>query len=60
MESVHSRMYRAASVDLLGEPWRPLDELLARVDAITLEGAMEACEAFFHPDRQTVVHLGPE
>ena len=59
MESVHSRMYRAASVDLLGEPWRPLDELLARVDAVTLEGAMEACEAFFHPDRQTVVHLGP-
>ena len=33
--------------------------LLARVDAVTLEGAMEACEAFFHPDRQTVVHLGP-
>lgn len=59
MESVHSRMYRAAAVELLGEPWRPLDETLARVDAVTLEGAMEACAAYFHPDRQTVVHLGP-
>ena len=59
MESVHSRMYRAAAVELFDEPWRPLDDLLAEVDAVTLEGAREVCAAFFQPDKQTVVHLGP-
>ena len=29
LESVSSRMYRAASVELYGEPYRTLDELLA-------------------------------
>jgi predicted Zn-dependent peptidase len=35
MESVAARMYRAAAVELFDEPYRPLDEVLARVDAIT-------------------------
>ena len=35
LESVSSRMYRAASVELYGEPYRTLDELLALIDAIT-------------------------
>jgi predicted Zn-dependent peptidase len=59
MESVHSRMYRAAGVELFDEPWMGLDEILAKVDAVTLEQARQACAEFFHPDRQTVVHLGP-
>jgi predicted Zn-dependent peptidase len=59
MESVPSRMYRAAAVELLDEPWLPLDDLLAQVDAVTLDGAREVCAAYFQPDRQTVVHLGP-
>jgi predicted Zn-dependent peptidase len=59
MESVHSRMYRAAAVELFEEPWMGLDEMLAQLDAVTLEQANAACEEFFHPDRQTVVQLGP-
>jgi len=59
MESVSSRMYRAAAGDLFGEPWLPLDALLAQVDAVTLDGARDVCASFFQPDRQTVVHLGP-
>lgn len=59
MESVHSRMYRAAAVELFDEPWLPLDDLLAQVDRVTLDGARDACTTFFQPDRQTVVHLGP-
>lgn len=59
MESVHSRMYRAAAVDLFDEPWRPLDAVLAEIDAITPDEARAVCEAYFHPDRQTVVRLGP-
>lgn len=59
MESVHSRMYRAAAVDLFDEPWRPLDAILAEIDAVTVDQARAVCEAYFHPDRQAVVHLGP-
>jgi predicted Zn-dependent peptidase len=60
MEGVHSHMYRAAAVDLFEEPWMSLDELLAQVNAVTLEVANAACAEFFHPDRQTVVQLGPK
>ena len=37
LESVSSRMYRAASVELYGEPYRTLDEMLALIDGITVE-----------------------
>ncbi|MDA1081773.1 MAG: pitrilysin family protein [Gemmatimonadetes bacterium] len=60
MESVSSRMYRAAGVELFGEPWLPLDDLLARVDSVTLDATRDVCTEFFAPDRQTVVHLGPQ
>lgn len=59
MESVGSRMYRAAATELFGEPWMTLDQLLQQVDAITLDGTRAACEEFFAPDRQTIIHLGP-
>jgi len=59
MESVSSRMYRAAGVELFGEPYVPIDEVLARVDAITVDETQDVCAAFFPPDRQTLVSLGP-
>lgn len=59
MESVSSRMYRAAAVDLFDEPYRPLDEVLARVDAITTGEVQAVCRDFYGPDQQTVVRLGP-
>jgi predicted Zn-dependent peptidase len=59
LESVSSRMYRAAGVELYDEEYRTLDELLALVDSITGENVMEVCREFFSPDKQTVVSLGP-
>ena len=59
MESVTSRMYRAAAVELFAEPYAPLDEVLARIDAISDETAREVCATFFRPELQTVVRLGP-
>jgi len=59
MESVSSRMYRAAGVELFGEPYIPIDELLAKIDAITVDEARQVCAEFFEPERQTVVVLGP-
>ena len=52
-------MYRAAGVELYGEPYRPLDEVLALVDAIDEETVRSVCATFFAPDRQTVLSLGP-
>lgn len=59
MESVSARMYRAAAVDLFHEPYRPLDEVLARVDAVTSGEVASVCRDFFGVDQQTVVRLGP-
>jgi predicted Zn-dependent peptidase len=59
MESVSARMYRAAAVEIYGEPYRPLDEVLARVDAITSGDVQSVCESFYGLDQQTVVRLGP-
>lgn len=59
MESVMARMYRAAAVELYDEPYRPLDEVLARIDAITAGDVASVCRDFFSPDAQTLVRLGP-
>jgi predicted Zn-dependent peptidase len=59
LESPTARMYRAAAVDLYGEPYRTLDEMLALVDAIEPGTIHELAREFFAPDAQTVVSLGP-
>ncbi len=59
LESVSSRMYRAASVELYGEPYRSLDEVLALIDGITSEDVAAVAREFFLPERMTVVSLGP-
>jgi predicted Zn-dependent peptidase len=59
LESVTSRMYRAAGVELYGEPFRSLDAVLAEIERITDDDVRAACQEFFPPERQTVVTLGP-
>ena len=59
MESTSARMYRAAAVELFDEPYRPLGEVLARVDAITSDDVAQVCREFFAMEQQTVVRLGP-
>jgi predicted Zn-dependent peptidase len=60
LESVSARMYRAASVELYGEPYRTLDEVLALVDAITPDQVHDVAREYFAPERMTVVSLGPQ
>jgi predicted Zn-dependent peptidase len=60
LESVSSRMYRAAAVELYGEPFKPLDEVLAVIDRISDDDVAAACRDFFAPEAQTVLSLGPE
>jgi predicted Zn-dependent peptidase len=60
LESPSSRMYRAAGVELYGEPYRTLDEVLALVDAIDSITVAEICKTYYSPARQTLVSLGPK
>ena len=59
LESPSSRMYRAAGVELYGEPYRTLDEVLALIDAIDAETVSAICKTFYAPARQTLLSLGP-
>lgn len=59
LESPTARMYRAAAVDLYGEPYRSLDEMLALVDGISGSTIHELAREYFAPEKQTVVSLGP-
>jgi len=59
LESVSSRMYRAAGVELYDEEYRSLDELLALVDGIDRDLVGQICSEFFAPEAQTIVSLGP-
>lgn len=58
LESPSARMFRVAATELYGEPFRPLDEMLARIDAITPDDVAEVSAQFFNPARQTVLTLG--
>lgn len=60
MEGISSRMYRAATTALYGEPFRSVDELMALVDAIDEDTVLEVARDFFNPDRQVLVSLGPQ
>ena len=59
LESVSSRMYRCAAVELYGEPFKTLDEMIAEIESVTGEQVLAAARDFFAPERQTVVSLGP-
>ncbi len=60
LESVSSRMYRAASVELYGEPYRTLDDILTLIDGISVDDVAQVARDFFDPDQLTVVSLGPK
>jgi len=59
LESTGARLYRLTTFALHDEPWMGLDDLLARVDAVSGEEVAELAYRYFHPDRQLVMRLGP-
>jgi len=60
LESSSSRMHRLAGTELYGEPYLEIDEIMRRVDAVTLEDVHALAAEFFDPARQVVMRLGPE
>jgi predicted Zn-dependent peptidase len=59
LESPLARMGRLAGFALHDDPYRPLDRMLAEIDAVTGDDVAAVAAEFFPADRQTVVRLGP-
>ncbi len=59
LEGTTARMNRLAAHVLQGEPYRPLDEIIRLVDAVTQEETQTLAAAFLAPARMTSVRLGP-
>jgi predicted Zn-dependent peptidase len=59
LESPGSRMGRLASMELTGDRYRRIDEVLAEIDAVTGDSVREIAREFLSPERQTVLRLGP-
>jgi predicted Zn-dependent peptidase len=60
LESTGARLYRLAGFALYEEPFLDLDELLARIDAVSADEVAAAAATFYDPDRQLLLRLGPE
>ena len=59
LESPMARMGRLAGFSLHDDPYRPLDRMLAEIDAVTAGDIAAVGAEFFPSERQTVVRLGP-
>jgi predicted Zn-dependent peptidase len=59
LESTGARLHRLAGFALFGEPFFSLDELLQRIDRVTVEDVREVAGEFFDPERQFILALGP-
>lgn len=60
LESPAARMGRLAGFTLHGDRYRPLDEMLAEIDAVTADDVAAVAAEFFPAERQTMVRLGPD
>jgi predicted Zn-dependent peptidase len=59
LESVGGRLYRLALQELHEEPYRSVDEMLARIDGVTMDQTAEVAAEWLDPERWVTVRLGP-
>ncbi len=59
LESPSARMGRLAGSILHDDEYRPLDHVLAEIDAVSEADVAAVAAEFFVPERQTVLRLGP-
>ncbi len=59
LESTSARLYRLAGFALYDQPYRTLDDVLGRIDAVSEEDIALAASRYFAPDSQMVLTLGP-
>jgi predicted Zn-dependent peptidase len=60
LESPVARMGRLAGFTLHDDEYRPLDEMLGEIDAVSGDEVARVAAEFFAPDRQTILRLGPK
>lgn len=60
LESSSARLHRLAGSALYDEPFRALEEIVAKVDAVTAAEVAELAATYYDPSRQTVLRLGPD
>jgi predicted Zn-dependent peptidase len=60
LESPMARMARLAGFTLYDDYYRPLDDMLAAVDAVTPDEIAAVAAEFFPAERQSLVILGPD
>ncbi|MBE3598126.1 MAG: insulinase family protein [Limnochordaceae bacterium] len=59
LESTSHRMSRLARCELTGEAYLPADEVLARIEAVTVEQVHRLAASMFLPDRYAYAAVGP-
>jgi predicted Zn-dependent peptidase len=59
LESPGGRVQRLAQQELSGEPYRTVDEVLGRIDSITMEETAEVAAEWLDPEQWLTVRLGP-
>jgi predicted Zn-dependent peptidase len=60
LESTGARMNRLGSELLAGGPLESIDEVIARIDAVTLEDLGALVEALWAPERLSAAGIGPD
>jgi predicted Zn-dependent peptidase len=60
LESTGARMNRLGSELLAGMPLDSIDEVVARIDAVTLDDLSALVEALWAPDRLSAAGIGPD
>jgi predicted Zn-dependent peptidase len=59
LESSSARLHRLVGTELYGEPYRTVGQVLEGIDAVTLEETAALAAAFFTPESQLQLRLGP-
>lgn len=59
LESTSARLYRLAGFALHEEAFLTLDEVVARIDAVSPEEVADAARSFYDPEGMFLLHLGP-
>lgn len=60
LESTGARLHRLASFALHDEPFRGLDDVLARIDAVTEDDVLRVAGRYLDPEHHLELHLGPD
>ena len=60
LESTGARLHRLASFALHDEPFRGLDDVLARIDAVTRDDVLRVASQCFDPALHMELRLGPD